>query len=110
MTYCFKRAGLALLGALLLLTSYTPDAAAYGPEGLFGGRPEPDSTVVLNNSVQPDYRPDRSQSVLEHPRPDYDPVPLEFGSFNFLPVLRSRHVVRLEHLWLTKQYRKRRDL
>lgn len=63
-------------------------AWAYGAEGLFGGRAQPDSSVTLGNPLEyKTNRPDRAESVLDHPRPDYDPVPVEFGSFEFFPSL-----------------------
>lgn len=64
-------------------------ALAYGPEGIFGGRPQPNSTVTLNSLVERDDRPNRAESVLERPRPDYDPVPVSFGGFDFYPALES---------------------
>lgn len=80
-----KRLGGIALGSLLALACLSQPARAYGPEGLFGGRPMPDSTVNLNANVQPEDRPDRAQSVLQHPRPDYDPVPVTVASFDLYP-------------------------
>ena len=75
-----------LLAAVVVLGS-TP-AFAYGPEGLFGGRPQPDSSIVLGNPVElRNDRPERAESVLEHPRPDYDAAPIEMGSFELFPTL-----------------------
>ncbi|NTU77273.1 MAG: outer membrane beta-barrel protein [Alphaproteobacteria bacterium] len=73
------------LGALALWTGSTGAALAYGPEGMFGGRPNPDDTVVLDNPLDVEVRPLRTQSVLEHPRPDYDPIPVTLGSFDLFP-------------------------
>lgn len=62
-------------------------AGAYGAEGMFGGRPSPDNTFttfpMTHNTLMD--RPDRAQSVIDHPRPDYDPVPLTAGSFDIYP-------------------------
>ena len=74
-----------VLGSLLLGITLAGQAKAYGPEGMFGGRMNPDSTVVLDNPVQPEDRPLRAQSVLQHPRPDYDPVPITLGTFEVFP-------------------------
>ncbi len=79
--------GCALLTAAALLVSAS-SAQAYGPEGLFGGRPQPDSSIVLGNPVDlKNDRPGRAESVLEHPRPDYDAAPIEMGSFELFPTL-----------------------
>lgn len=81
-----KLSGSVLLAAVVLLSS--APAQAYGPEGLFGGRPQPDSSIVLGNPVElRNDRPERAQSVLEHPRPDYDPAPIAVGSFELFPTL-----------------------
>jgi len=80
-----KQARTALWGALLMTSALTSPAVAYGPEGMFGGRLNPDSTIALDNPVQIDTRPQRAQSVLQHPRPDYDPVPITIGSFELFP-------------------------
>lgn len=72
--------------ALVLIAGSSSPVLAYGPEGLFGGRAEPDSSIAVANPVDlKNDRPDRAESVLEHPRPDYDPVPIEFGSFEMFP-------------------------
>ncbi|MDD2324655.1 MAG: outer membrane beta-barrel protein [Alphaproteobacteria bacterium] len=82
-----KWGGSVLLAVVTLLAS-TPSAHAYGPEGLFGGRPQPDSSISLGNPVEiKNDRPERAESVLEHPRPDYDPVPVDIGSFELYPTL-----------------------
>ncbi|MDD5587332.1 MAG: outer membrane beta-barrel protein, partial [Alphaproteobacteria bacterium] len=77
--------GLAGLVAVALLAGLASPAQAYGPEGMFGGRPRPDDVIVLDNPVLPEDRPQRAQSVLQHPRPDFDPVPITLGGFEFFP-------------------------
>ncbi len=74
----------ALWGVLLATTALS-SAYAYGPEGMFGGRLNPDNTIVLSNPVQVEARPMRAQSVLQHPRPEYDPVPVTVRSFDVYP-------------------------
>src|ERR1700761_9155323 len=64
-------------------------AQAYGPEGMFGGRMNPDDTYVVTMPAQGEDKPDRGETVLEHPRPDYDPVPVQVGSFNLFPSVES---------------------
>lgn len=71
-----------------LLVSATTSAHAYGPEGLFGGRAAPDGSIVLVDPVSlRNDRPERAESVLEHPRPDFDAAPIEVGSFELYPTL-----------------------
>lgn len=78
--------GCVLLAVVSVVGS--PSAHAYGPEGLFGGRPQPDSSIVLGNPVDlKNDRPERAESVLDHPRPDYDAAPIEIGSFELFPTL-----------------------
>ncbi|MGE0109173.1 MAG: outer membrane beta-barrel protein [Bdellovibrionales bacterium] len=74
-----------IVSCLLAMSS---PAHAYGPEGLFGGRAEPDGSIAVARPTNlKNDRPDRAESVLEHARPDYDPVPVEFGSFEMYPSL-----------------------
>lgn len=76
----------ATLTAAILTGVLLPTIAnAYGPEGMFGGRLRPDNTIVFGAPIQPEDRPQRAQSVLQHPRPDYDPVPMSVGSFEVFP-------------------------
>ncbi|HBM90335.1 MAG TPA: hypothetical protein DD400_00410 [Rhodospirillaceae bacterium] len=83
-----KVSGSILAAFTFLLVQTSPVQAAYGPEGLFGGRPKPDSSIVVANPVElKNDRPERAESVLDHPRPDYDPVPIEVGSFELFPAL-----------------------
>jgi hypothetical protein len=82
-----KILGSSVLLAAVVVLGAAP-AFAYGPEGLFGGRPQPDSSIVLGNPVElRNDRPDRAESVLEHPRPDFDAAPIEMGSFELFPTL-----------------------
>jgi len=77
----------ALLTVLLVLGTAS-SASAYGPEGLFGGRPQPDSSIVMGTPVElRNDRPARAESVLDHPRPDFDPAAIELGSFELFPTL-----------------------
>ncbi len=82
-----KTGGSVLLAALVVMGGAS-GAQAYGPEGLFGGRPMPDSSIVLGNPVElRNDRPERAENVLEHPRPDYDGVPYQIGGFELFPTL-----------------------
>lgn len=80
--------GGSVLLAVFAVMGPAPAANAYGPEGLFGGRPQPDSSIVMTNPVElRNDRPERAESVLDHPRPDYDPAPIAMGSFELFPTL-----------------------
>lgn len=83
-----KKIGGVLLLATVAFAGNVSDANAYGPEGLFGGRPQPDGTIVLGNPVDlRNERPDRAEHVLDYPRPDFDGVPYEIGGFELYPTL-----------------------
>ena len=78
------------LVSAFLVTGYCPSAQAYGPEGIFGGRPMPDSSVDFSFIPAPaEDRPERAESVLSRPRPDYDPVPYMIGDFGLYPSIES---------------------
>jgi len=80
---------LPALSALLVAVGAS-SAHAYGPEGLFGGRPEPDSVVDFGMIPAPATdRPERAESVLSRPRPDYDPVPFMIGDYALYPSVES---------------------
>ena len=86
--YSFNLHARNVVFAAALVMGSSTSAYAYGPEGLFGGRAEPDSSITVANPVDlKNDRPERAESVLEHPRPEYDPVPIEFGSFEMYTTL-----------------------
>jgi hypothetical protein len=87
MTQPIRRIVFVACLAIILFTAHS--ALSYGPEGLFGGRSQPNSTVTLNNLLERSNRPNRAESVLERPRPDYDAVPLSLGSFDIYPSLET---------------------
>lgn len=76
------------VAAVAFVSFGSSPAQAYGPEGMFGGRPMPDNTIVLGNPTElKNDRPERAQSVLDHPRADYDPAAIPLGSFEMFPTL-----------------------
>ena len=78
------------LVSAFLVAGYSPAAHAYGPEGIFGGRPMPDSSVDFSYIPAPaEDRPERAESVLSRPRPDYDPIPYMVGDFGLYPSIES---------------------
>src|SRR6202012_2427735 len=46
-----------------------------------------DSSLNMRRPTEEQFDPIRGQSVLDRPRPDYDPVPIELGSFQFFPTM-----------------------
>ena len=79
----------ALLASGALLLALAPQAArAYGPEGLFGGRGQPDGSLIMYNVTElPQERTEQTQTILNAPRPGYDSVPVQLGSFELYPLL-----------------------
>jgi len=78
----------ASLLALTVAMIGSHEARAYGPEGMFGGRPAPDASIILADPIElKNDRPERAESVLEHPRPDYDATPYTLGSFEIFPTV-----------------------
>jgi hypothetical protein len=53
--------------------------------GLFGGRPRQDGSFDLRNTTTEKFDPVRGQSVVERPRPDFAPRPIDVGSFQMYP-------------------------
>src|SRR5580693_7994598 len=46
-----------------------------------------DSSLEMRQSTTEQFDPIRGQSVADRPRPDFDPVPIPVGSFQFFPAL-----------------------
>lgn len=46
-----------------------------------------DQSLALRRTTTEQFNPTRGQSVLSRPRPDFDPVPISIGSFQFFPAL-----------------------
>ncbi|QQR68577.1 MAG: outer membrane beta-barrel protein [Alphaproteobacteria bacterium] len=74
------------VGAALAVMSASGTALAYGPEGVFSGRYPVDGAVNVRAPFSP-VHPIRGQSVIERPRPDFDPTPIPVGSFQFFPAV-----------------------
>jgi hypothetical protein len=83
-----RRTAIAVMCGLLCAVASAP-AFAYGQDGLFGGRPNPDGSVTINAPTQTLDAPDRAQSVLQHPHLDYDPQPIRLGSFLVSPLIEA---------------------
>lgn len=46
-----------------------------------------DSSLAMRRPTTEQFDPIRGQSVLARPRPDFDPVPIPIGSFQFFPAI-----------------------
>jgi hypothetical protein len=53
--------------------------------GLFGGAQNQDGSIDLRNSTTEQFDPIRGQSVVDRPRPDFAPTPIDVGSFQLFP-------------------------
>ena len=76
--------------ALVLSTAAALPAHAY--EAVFGaasldGPPAPDGSVNVRNVIRPAEENLPITTILQRPRPDYDPVPIDFASFQLFPSL-----------------------
>ena len=76
-----------LLTAMLLGVLAT--APAHASTTPFGGRPNPDGSVNAGAPMQTEVQPERAETVLNHPRPDYDPGAMKMGSFNLFPSIEA---------------------
>lgn len=50
-------------------------------QGYFGGRGTQDGSINMRQSTTQQFNPIRGQSVASRPRPDFDPTPMDLGSF-----------------------------
>ena len=83
-----KNLGGSVLLATMVVLGSVSSAQAYGPEGLFGGRGQPDGSLVMYNpTALTTDRPDVAESVLRQSRPDYEAAPIAIGSFELYPTL-----------------------
>lgn len=80
------RRSLALAVSVAAMAAVSPAAeAAYGQQGFFTGRVQPDGTIDLRNPIGPSKGAVAGQSIAQRPRPDYDPIPYDVGSFQMFP-------------------------
>ena len=78
---------------LLLATAVIATSAFIGPVAkadvsLFNvNQQNLDSSLEVRQSTTEQFDPIRGQSVLDRPRPDFDPVPVPVGSFQLFPAI-----------------------
>lgn len=61
--------------------------AGYGQQGFFTGRVQPDGSIDLRNPVASSNGAVAGQSIAQRPRPEFDPTPIDVGSFQMFPSL-----------------------
>jgi hypothetical protein len=58
---------------------------AHADTDVFGTQQQIDGSYILRHASTEQFDPVRGQSVLARPRPDFDPTPIPFESFNLYP-------------------------
>lgn len=76
---------LAVSAGAIFLGSEHPAAANYGQEGFFTGRVKPDGSIDLRNQTVSAGGAIAGQSIAQRPRPEFDPTPIDVGSFQMFP-------------------------
>ncbi|MDX1921902.1 MAG: outer membrane beta-barrel protein [Alphaproteobacteria bacterium] len=78
-----KKVGIAMLAMATVFVA----GSAQANQGLFGGRSEQDGSFNVRRSTTEQFEPIRGQSVSARPRPDFDPTPIDVGSFQMFPAI-----------------------
>ncbi|MGB4100569.1 MAG: outer membrane beta-barrel protein [Alphaproteobacteria bacterium] len=81
----FRRGLLLAVSAVAIAAVPSGVSAGYGQQGFFTGRVEPDGSIDLRNPVAAGVGAVAGQSIAQRPRPDYDPIPYDVGSFQLFP-------------------------
>jgi hypothetical protein len=64
--------------------------ANYGQQGFFTGRTQPDGSIDLRNPVgSSGSGAVAGQSIAQRPRPEFDPTPIDVGSFQLFPSIEA---------------------
>ena len=86
MNKSFMRRGLLLaVSAAALVLVADAAQAGYGQQGFFNGRVEPDGSIDLRNPSVSTSGAQPGQSIAQRPRPEFDPTPIDVGSFQMFP-------------------------
>ncbi len=80
-----RRGLLLAVGAAAIMVQSLPAYAGYGQQGFFDGRVQPDGSIDLRNPVASAGGAVAGQSIAQRPRPEFDPTPIDVGSFQFFP-------------------------
>lgn len=81
-----RRGLLFAVSATSMLVAFAGQAqAGYGQEGFFAGRVKPDGSIDLRNQTVSTNGAVAGQSVVQRPRPEFDPTPIDVGSFQLFP-------------------------
>ncbi len=78
-----KKVGIAILAMATVFATGSAEAN----QGMFGGRAEQDGSLNVRRSTTEQFEPIRGQSVSARPRPDFDPTPIDVGSFQMFPAI-----------------------
>ncbi|MBI1273561.1 MAG: outer membrane beta-barrel protein [Alphaproteobacteria bacterium] len=75
------------VSVIALAGTAVPAHANYNQQGMFGGRQDPDGAIVVRDPVEPSRGAEAGVSVAGRPRPEFDPIPINIGSFQMFPSL-----------------------
>jgi hypothetical protein len=73
--------------AVMALTGVFGSISAEANQGFFGGLGAQDGSLGIRRSTTTQFEPIRGQSVAARARPDFDPTPLDVGSFQLFPAV-----------------------
>lgn len=86
MNMIYLRRGLLLaVSAAAFAVAGAGEAQAYGQEGFFNGRVKPDGSIDLRMPSVSTNGAIAGQSIAQRPRPEFDPTPIDVGSFQLFP-------------------------
>lgn len=82
---CLRRGLLLAVSAAAFAVVGGAEAQAYGQEGFFTGRVKPDGSIDLRVPSVSTNGAVAGQSIAQRPRPEFDPTPIDVGSFQMFP-------------------------
>lgn len=82
---CLRRGFLLAVSAAAFALAGAGEAQAYGQEGFFTGRVKPDGSIDLRVPSVSTNGATAGQSIAQRPRPEFDPTPIDVGSFQLFP-------------------------
>lgn len=82
---CLRRGLLLAVSAAAFAVVGSGEAQAYGQEGFFTGRVKPDGSIDLRIPSVSTNGAVAGQSIAQRPRPEFDPTPIDVGSFQMFP-------------------------
>ena len=73
--------------AVVAITGMFIAMSAQANQGFFGGRGDQNGGLNVRRSTTEQFEPIRGQSVAARARPDFDPTPIDVGSFQMFPAV-----------------------